>query len=118
MSQTLAALGPVTNEVSAASTAGQAGDFTTGVSDIHQAQTSLTQAQTIWNAGPPPPTGDKLAGVLNADVDAAIRHYSAALAYYNTGFTNKDINALASGIKEYNQGTADFTDANNKLLGR
>lgn len=92
--------------------------MTTGVSFIHQAQTTLSQAQGIWDAGPPPPAGDQLAGALNADVDAAIRHYSTALAYYNTGFTNQDTNALLLGNKEYGLGTADIADANRRLSGK
>lgn len=117
LSQTLSTLAPASGELIAAATAGEGGDFVTGTQDIHHAQVTVSQAQAVWDAGPPAPAGNQTDDLINADVDAALRHYSAALSDYLTAFVNQDPAALASGLVEYKAGNNDFVAAGNTLLG-
>lgn len=113
--ETIHAAEPMNDQISAAADAGKQGDFTTGSSFIQQAQTTLSQAQQIWNAGPPPPPGNALDGALNADMDAALKHYATSLSYLSTGFANQDVTSLEQGLAEYQLGTQDIDDANKRM---
>jgi len=114
-SDTLNAMAPLSSELTSAGASGQKGDFTTALSYVNQAQTTLSQTRAVWNAGPPPPSGNVLDSALNADLDAAIHHFTVSAADLHQGLVNQDAGIISQGATELNLATADISDVNHRL---
>ena len=112
---TLKAITPLGDEMVAASTAGTKGDFTTALSYTSQAETTLVQTRQIWNAGPPPPSGNTLDSALNADLDAAIKHYTSAIDDVHRGLVNQDAPTIMQGVAEAKLANADLYDVLHRI---
>lgn len=114
-SDTLSAITPLGDEMVSASTAGSKGDFTTALSYTNQAETTLAQTRQIWNAGPPPPSGNTLDSALNADLDAAIKHYTSSIDDLHRGLVNQDGPTIMQGVAEAKLANADLHDAMHRM---